>query len=275
LSATLLTGPNRLDFNVQGERLAAYGYEEGRLPGFRALYAPGKRAISPEGQALWLAHGNVNGVAFREDARRGSGLLPAGRIVSTEMLARRGRFSAGFRQTCAWLAPEGQTLLTDTRTVRVAPGPGDARTLDLSLRLAAPEDAPVTLGRTATGALLCLRIVSALMPSGGGQLRNSAGDYGPAAMQGRSAAWCAGVGVVQGLTVGFALLDHPHNPWYPSPWSVQDEDTLSPSPFAWRAVEIPPGGALRLRYRLLVHSGYVDAGWADARLAEFAAAPDL
>jgi hypothetical protein len=278
LSVTLQTGPNRLDFLVRGERFATYRYGETRSPGFTALFAPGERAISSPGEALWLAHGNVQGVAFRassaSDAPQEGTDSQVGQIISTEMLARRGRLSVGFRQTCDWITPGGQCLLTDTRTVRAGPGPGEGRILDMALRLTAPDDSPVTLGRTPE-ALLILRVASALCPAGGGQLRNSVGDYGPAAMQGRSAAWCAGVGVVQGATVGFALLDHPDNPWHPSPWHVQEDGTLSPSPFAWRAVELPAGGALLLRYRLHVYSGYVDAGWADARLAEFAHSPNL
>ncbi len=273
VSVTLQTGPNRLDFYVRGERFATYRYAPTELPGFTALYATGGRAITPEGRALWLAHGSINGIAFgalSEKSAKDAKPASAGRIVSTEMLARRGPLSVGFRQTCAWIAPDDRCLLTDERTIRVTAGPAEGGILDLSLRLIATEESPVTLGRTES-ALLLLRAAPALCPAGGGQLRNSAGDYGPAAMRGRGAAWCAGVGVVQGATVGFALLDHPDNPWHPSPWLAQDDGTLSPSPFSWRSLELPPGGALRLRYRLLVYSGYVEAGWADARLAEFAA----
>lgn len=278
LSVTLQTGPNRLDFLVRGERFATYRYGETLSPGFTALFAPGGRAISAPGAALWLAHGNVQGVAFptdySPDAPQAEADSQVGQIVSTEIVARRGRLSVGFRQSCDWIAPGGKLLLTDTRTFRAAPGPGEGRILDITLRLAAPEDSPATLGRT-PDSLLILRVASALCPAGGGQLRNSLGDYGPAAMQGRSAAWCAGVGVVQGTTVGFALLDHPDNPWHPSPWRVQDDGTLSPSPFIWRSVELPAGGTLLLRYRLYIYSGYVDSGWADARLAEFAHSPNL
>ncbi|HZP85051.1 MAG TPA: DUF6807 family protein [Chthonomonadaceae bacterium] len=275
MSVTLQTRPGRLDFFVRGEQFATYRYDEAGAPGFSALLAAGGRAITPpeeetDGPALCLAHGSVNGVAFPAApvSTEAAQNVPTGRIVTTEMVARRGAYSVGFRQTCAWIGPEGMPMLTDVRTARIAPGPGDGRILDLALQLRAPEDRPVTLGRTET-ALLLLRLATPLCPSGGGQLRNSVGDYGPAQMHGRSAAWCAGVGVVRGETIGFALLDHPDNPWHPSPWLVLENGTLSPSPFAWRTQELPPGGALSLRYRLHVYSGYVEAGWADARLAEF------
>jgi hypothetical protein len=100
-------------------------------------------------------------------------------------------------------------------------------------------------------------------------MRNSEGDYGVEAIHTRSASWCASMGVVQGETVGIAVLDHPHNPWYPSTWVASEEGLLSPGPSPWRTTPLEPGRSLSLRYRLIVHRGYVEAGWAQARLQEW------
>jgi hypothetical protein len=276
MNVALQTGQEHLDLFVRGQRFTSYRHRGLRVPGFCALNAPDGRAVTraagPEDVTLWLAHGSVNGVEFRPDTDSGADAAEAGRIVSTELTARRGSFSVGFQQRCAWIAPDGRCLLTDTRTARVLPGPGDGRILDITVHLHAPEEMPVTLGRT-EAALLTVRAAAPLFPAGGGQLRSSAGDYGVEAVHGRSAAWCACVGVVRGETVGFAFLDHPANPWHPPPWVAREDGTLSPSPFAWRSLELPPRGALALRYRLLVHRGYVDQGWASERLAQFAKAP--
>jgi hypothetical protein len=69
--------------------------------------------------------------------------------------------------------------------------------------------------------------------------------------------------------VGFALLEHPDNPWYPSPWLCREDGLLSPSPFAWRKLDLEPGAVLTLQYRLIVHSGYVEAGWVRERQADW------
>ena len=78
------------------------------------------------------------------------------------------------------------------------------------------------------------------------------------------------MGVVQGVTVGIAFLEHPTNPSYPSPWICRPDGTLSPTPYAWREDYLPPDRTLHLRYRIHVYQGYVETGWADARLAEYA-----
>ena len=133
---------------------------------------------------------------------------------------------------------------------------------------AAPGEGMVEFGRS-DRALLCARIAPTLMPSGGGQLRNSSDEFGPDALNGRQASWCACNGVVLGETVGIAILDHPGNPWHPSPWLVRDDGLMSPSPFAWQGYTLRPERPLALRYRVLVHSGYVEAGWVQARLADW------
>ena len=54
-------------------------------------------------------------------------------------------------------------------------------------------------------------------------------------------------------------MQHPSNPWYPSPWFTRDYGFMSPTPMYW-----PENGknfheernkAPNLRYRVLVHSG--------------------
>jgi hypothetical protein len=263
----LLTAADRIDFLVHRERFASYRYGDGTTPGFTAIYAADETAVTqpgPAGPALWLAHGNINGVAFgtTEEER------PAGSIVVRETTARRGAQTVGFQQESEWRDPMGELLLTAQLTVRALPGPGVGRILDIDVGLRAPDDASVTLGKTANS-LLIVRAASGLCASGMSQIRNSRGDYGPEAIHGRTAAWCSCIGVVRGATVGFALLEHPTNPFYPSLWICRPDGVISPSPFAWREEKLSPGSALQLRYRLHIHSGYVEQGWADARLAEY------
>jgi hypothetical protein len=266
----LQTADNRIDFIVREERFTSYLYGR-KVPGFSCLYSQGLRAVTqtdPEsGVSLWVAHGNVNGIAFGSVNGEGSE-KPAGRIATRELTARKGSQSLGFRQHCDWIGPDGVLHMTDTRLVRVLPGPSEGAILELTLTLTAPEQRPVLLGQT-EDALLLLRLAAPLLPANGGHVRHSAGEEGLEDLHGRSAAWCACMGVAQGETVGIAFLEYPRNPWFPSPWLARADGLISPSPFLWRSVEIEPGRSLSLRYRLMVHSGYVEAGWAQERLQEW------
>jgi len=261
----LQTAQDRIDLLVRGEMFASYRYGLEGLPGFTALYAPDYRPVTrPEGGlALWIGHGDVNGVAFLPQAEAGDG-----QIVPVTTTARRGSVTVGFQQKCEWRDPEGQVLLRDQRTVRALTGPGDGRILDIEARFTAPLSGPVEFGRTREG-LIAVRAASALFAEGLGQVRNNLGDYGPEAVDGSGAAWCACVGVVQGMTVGFAWLDHPHNPWHPPTWHSRADGLLSPAPFGRHGLRLEPGESFTLRYRLHIHEGYVNAGWPDARLEDY------
>jgi hypothetical protein len=268
MNPQLVIAPGRIDFYVWDGRFASYDIE-GSVPGFTALHACGMKAVTQpdtaSGRGVWLAHGNVNGMAF---GAAGVGGRPAGRIVTNDLMARRGSQSTGFLHECVWTAPNGDCVLNDVRTVRVARGPSQGVLLDFGIRFTAPAHAGVTFGQS-DDALLSACIAPPLLSSGGGQQRNSNDEFGPAAIHGRQARWCACNGVVRGETVGLAFLDHPGNPWHPSPWLFREDGVLSPSPFPWRQHTLEPGRSLALRYRIVVHSGYVEAGWIQARMADW------
>ena len=256
----LTTAPGRLGLDISGARFADYA-TDGPVPGFTALYAGGDRCVSrldaSTGRCAWIGHGNVNEVAF---GQTGGGRRPAGLIETGDLLARRGSQSAGFRHACHWVTPAGERLLSAACTVRIAPGPSAGVLLDLSIVLTPCTQTAVALGRSGQGPL-SVRVAAPLLPDGGGQLRNSNDEFGPEEIHGRQAAWCACNGVVDGETVGMAILDHPDNPWHPTPWVCTNDGLLSPSPFPWRSHTFAPRELLSLRYRIVLHSGYVEAGW--------------
>lgn len=54
-------------------------------------------------------------------------------------------------------------------------------------------------------------------------------------------------------------MQHPSNPWYPSPWFTRDYGFMSPTPMYWpengNDTFLKNGSLLKLRYRVIVHSG--------------------
>ena len=58
-----------------------------------------------------------------------------------------------------------------------------------------------------------------------------------------------------------AILQHPSNEWYPSPWFTRDYGFFSPTPMYWpqndKETVLKKGDKIKLRYRVLVHAGDV------------------
>lgn len=100
---SLQTRPHCVDLFVGKEHFATYTYLPQETPGFLPLHAPGGRAVlrPQEGSplALWVGHDRVEEIGFGPGCGPAEG-RPAGRIVSEELIARRGAHSVGFRHVC-------------------------------------------------------------------------------------------------------------------------------------------------------------------------------
>ena len=70
------------------------------------------------------------------------------------------------------------------------------------------------------------------------------------------------------VTAGIAVCDHPANPGHPARWRIDGQRGINPAPSIAGAIELAPGEALRLRYRLIAHHGPLPA----ERIAELWAA---
>jgi len=262
----LETRPDCVELFVREERAASY-LHDASIPGLLPLYATERRAVTQpyfeNGVSVWIGHSDLGGFTFGES----SGARP-GSYRTQDVIARRGSQSVGVQHTCGCFTPEGRCLLTEVRTLRIQPGPASGTILDFRLELKAPETQAVTLARSDQG-LLRIQLASAF-GAATGTIRNSAGDYGRD-LDRRSAAWCGCVGVVQAETVGLVILDHPSNPAHPPAWNLDEAGTLEINPHYWQDTKIAPGASVEFRYRLLIHSGYVEQGWADLRMREFVA----
>ena len=92
---------------------------------------------------------------------------------------------------------------------------------------------------------------------------NSEGQSGEKATFGQRAAWMDFYGKRQATGYeGIAILQHPSNKWFPSPWFTRDYGFMSPTPMNWpedgEATHLKKGEKVKLRYRVIVHGGTVD-----------------
>lgn len=172
--------------------------------------------------------------------------------------------------TLEWVRPNGEVVVTETRTIE--PVGDDA--LDWTSTLVPATD--VVLDRTPFQG----------WGGYGGLAIRGAGDWtdtriltetveGPSVV-GEPSRWCD----LSGPDAGIAFLDHPTNPRHPVPWygNVANAiyDTDEPTNFVNAAflfhepLTVAAGGALRFRYRLVVHDGPWDAARCEAAWEAFA-----
>jgi len=88
---------------------------------------------------------------------------------------------------------------------------------------------------------------------------NAEGATGEKETFGKSSAWIDYYGKRGDMIEGLAILQHPANPWFPSPWFTRDYGFISPTPMYWpqnnEETFMKKGDNLVLRYRVLVHGG--------------------
>jgi hypothetical protein len=244
---------------------------------------PGEETDHPHHRSLWFSHGPVNGVdVWTEKAN-------TGRIVHRGFTDISSGVNLGFIKTINdWVAPDGKVLCSDEQTLWFyAPTNADI-TIDFEITLKA-SNGDVTFGDSKEGTF-AIRVAESMRvllplkkgePARGGKgtivLSTGERDNGSSAAAaknakretatwGKRAAWCDYFGPVNGKTVGFAIMDHPSNPRFPTWWHVRDYGLFAANPFGQHDFEglsdhhagdlkIAAGQSVTFRYRVIVHEG--------------------
>ncbi len=233
----------------------------------------------PHHESLWFTHGSVNGHDFWAPRAHGAG--PDDPVPHVEHLSIE-RCESGqsgvLLTTSRWVDAAGKPVLTEHRRM-VFSADAEARSIFVTLELVA-DAGPVTFGDTKEGSF-AFRVRPALQPNdsngsqgASGRLVNSEGLVDFAAW-GKRARWVDYSGVVDGATVGIALLDHPANLRHPTWWHAREYGLCGANPFGIHdftgAPEgsgdhtIPAGDKLVLRYLLIFHEGDATAAGIDDR----------
>ncbi len=212
----------------------------------------GERNDHPHQASFWFTHGDVNGYSFwhkeitkhREFKEIKSGRTA--KIVSVN----------------DWLAPDGQKVLEDERTIEFGTL-GDSRYIDFTIILKATEGS-VTFGDTKEGSF-GVRVAATMKVDAklGGKIVNSKGQVDRDAW-GQPAAWVDYHGPVAGDIVGVAILNHPSSFRYPTHWHVRTYGLFAANPFGLSdfpsptksgEYTLPKGEEMTFRYRVLLHCG--------------------
>ncbi len=227
----------------------------------------------PHHKGLWIGFGDVNGINFweveAESKASGSNPKDKGRIVLAKLGQVKsdrdeGRVTALFD----WLAPSGEKILQEERSIRVYADP-KIRRFDVVSTFTAGAKA-AHFGDTKEG-FFAIRVADSMAGKNGGVLTNSEGASTEKDVWGKPADWVDYVGPVEGQKLGILILDSPRNPHHPPRWHARDYGLFAVNPFGVSefdptskkgagGYEIAPGESAGFRYRVIIHSGDVASG---------------
>ena len=174
---------------------------------------------------------------------------------------------------CDHLGPTGKANLTERRRLTFR-ATATMRSIDVDQDLVG-GDTPVRIGdRKDAGLFIRVPVSVAVDSKEGGRIVNSEGAVDADAWS-KPARWCDYHGPVDGEKLGIAFLNHPSSFRHPTRWHVRTYGLFTANPFASQsydpnlpdaAITLAPGETLRLRHRLIFHSGDereagIEAAW--------------
>jgi hypothetical protein len=253
---------NRLLTCYRGHRSQKYPYLYPVTGPLSGLSLTSETALPwPHHRSLFFGCDRVNGGNYWQEGYEQGQILSSGPKVGAM-----NKESVEILDTCDWQKPGGPVVMKDQRRIVVRVRSARLWLIDWEIQWQAVEN--VIIQKT-NHSLFSLRAASDLTPIGGGRLVNAEGASGEKATFGKRSSWCGFCGSRAGLPIdlveGIALLDHPRNPWAPTPWFTRDYGFLSPTPMNFLAApwELAAGRSVTLRYRVVAHGGDPQAAGLD------------
>jgi hypothetical protein len=205
----------------------------------------------PHHSSLFFGCDMVNGGNYWQED------LDRGRIISVNAeIIKQGGDTVVISDECIWSRPGALSPVKDTRKITITAPSATVRQIDFDITMEMLMD--VHILRT-NHSLFSARMAADLSVTNGGTMINSEGNKSEKGTFGIGASWIDFNGKRGNGIEGLAILQHPTNPWYPSPWFTRDYGFISPTPmyFTPKGGEtfMKKGEKLSLRYRVLVHAG--------------------
>ena len=230
------------------------------------------KSDGPAGEQIYVGGGDTwDERATFEDPKKAPKSVPKGnpRMAMLGRIAHR-EFTelkadddkAVVASVCEYLDHAGKRFLTEERrlTFRVI---GDMRAIDFDQDFIATDGDVRFDDRKDAGLSIRVPASMAVDSKQGGHIINSAGDKDKDAWS-KAATWCDYNGPVEGEQLGIAFLNHPSSYRHPTRWHVRTYGLFAANPFAQHEYDkslpdgstlLKSGGRLKLRHRLLFHTG--------------------
>jgi hypothetical protein len=257
--AAVKTG-NRIDVTVGNKFFTSYRFQDDeKYPLFFPVNGPVsggsvtsmRNGIYPHHSSLFFGCDRVNGGNYWQEG------LERGRIVSlgARIVEAKGE-RVVIEDECIWKRPDAEAPVIDRRKITITALSETIWQLDFDIEMEMLMD--VVIEKT-NHSLFSVRTAPDLSVEQGGTMVNAEGKETEKGTFGVGSPWIDCYGTRKKSIEGIAVMQHPSNPWFPSPWFTRDYGFISPTPMYWPANEkntpLKKGEKLALRYRVLIHAG--------------------
>jgi hypothetical protein len=259
---------DKIEFRVNGNLFTSYILSDfEKYPFFYPVNGPSNASVTsmrnsnyPHHSSLFFGCDRVNGGNYWQEK------LTDGQIISLRAdILETGGDKAVVENECIWRRPGADAPIKDKRKITVTIPSKDKFIIDFDVTMEMLMD--VNIEKT-NHSLFSGRMDPDLAVINGGTMINAEGETSEKGTFGKSSPWIDFYGQRMGKTEGMAILQHPSNKWYPAPWFTRDYGFFSPTPMYWpendKNISLKKGDLIKLRYRVIVHSGnQIEAGIAE------------
>ena len=263
LSAAKITAVkvgSKINVTINGKYFTSYIFsDDEKYPFFYPVNGPlsGGSVTSmrngeyPHHSSLFFGCDLVNGGNYWQEG------LERGRIISVNAeIKKQGGDTLIFTDECIWSRPGAVSPVKDTRRFVITAPSETIIQMDVEIKMEMLMDVHI---KKTNHSLFSARMAADLSVINGGTMINAEGIKGEKETFGKSSAWIDFYGKRGKSVEGLVIMQHPSNPWYPSPWFTRDYGFISPTPMYWpqngEETFMKKGDVLNLRYRVLVHAG--------------------
>ena len=251
---------SKINVTINGKYFTSYIFsEDEKYPFFFPVNGPVsggsvtsmRNAVWPHHSSLFFGCDEVNGGNYWQEG------LERGRIISINaQILKEGGDTVIITDECIWSRPGALSPIKDIRRFTIT-APSDSVTMiDAEITMETLID--VVIKKT-NHSFFSARMASDLAVTNGGTMINAEGLRNEQGTFGKNSPWIDYYGKRGSAIEGLTIMQHPSNPWYPSPWFTRDYGFMSPTPMYWPQngtdTQMKKGTTLVLRYRVLVHSG--------------------
>lgn len=260
---------SRINVTIDGKFFTSYIFsEDEKYPFFYPVNGPlsggsvtsMRNAVYPHHTSLFFGCDLVNGGNYWQEG------LERGRIISVNaLIEKEGGDTVVITDECIWSRPGALSPVKDTRKYIITAPSKSITQIDVEITMETLMDVHI---RKTNHSLFSARMAADLAVTNGGTMINAEGLQSEEGTFAKRSPWIDYYGKRGEVIEGLTIMQHPSNPWYPSPWFTRDYGFMSPTPMYWpengEETFLKKGTSLLLKYRVLVHAG----SHTDAKIAE-------